>query len=167
MRIPSPRTLHDMEIAAELRAQGATWQIIARKLKRQLALVHRWSKFYQQEWERLYCEAQDRRTRQAADERRQVLRALLGSKKMTVRLTAADKLARLRLEEQETEPPHSRNGEAAAFLAVADEMSETEFEDALLQFIREAWPELFCDACRATWRASAGDGSQDSKEPDG
>jgi hypothetical protein len=34
-----------MEIAAELRAQGASWQVIAQKLKRQLALVHRWTTY--------------------------------------------------------------------------------------------------------------------------
>ncbi len=28
MKIPSTRTLHDMELAAELRAAGATWETI-------------------------------------------------------------------------------------------------------------------------------------------
>jgi len=41
MKIASRRTLHDMEIAAELRVQGATWDTIAQYLdphKRVLSL---------------------------------------------------------------------------------------------------------------------------------
>jgi len=45
MRIPSARTLHDMEIAAELRAQGATWETVALKVKRQIGVLHRWTKY--------------------------------------------------------------------------------------------------------------------------
>ena len=44
MNIPSTRTRHDMEIAAELRAQGATWATIAAKLKRQPGRLKRWTR---------------------------------------------------------------------------------------------------------------------------
>jgi hypothetical protein len=39
MNVPSTRTRHDMEIAADLRAQGGTWATIAPKLKSQPALL--------------------------------------------------------------------------------------------------------------------------------
>ena len=44
MNIPSTRTRHDMEIAADLRAQGGTWVTIGLKLKRQPGLL-RWTRF--------------------------------------------------------------------------------------------------------------------------
>ena len=49
MNIPSTRTRHDMEIAAELRAQGATWATIGLQLKRQPGLLQRPSR-------RVWCE---------------------------------------------------------------------------------------------------------------
>ena len=60
MNIPSTRTRHDMEIAADLRAQGGTWVTIARNLKRQPGLLMRWTRVYAPEWERLLKEAEER-----------------------------------------------------------------------------------------------------------
>jgi hypothetical protein len=43
MRIASKRTLHDMELAAVLRAHGATWDTIAEYLGRHKRVLTRWS----------------------------------------------------------------------------------------------------------------------------
>ncbi|HEV3146637.1 MAG TPA: hypothetical protein VGZ47_22305 [Gemmataceae bacterium] len=141
MRIPSQRTRRDMEVAAELRAQGATWQTIALKLNRQLALVHRWTRYYREEWERLCREAEERVHRQAADESRMVLRELLRSEKSNVRLAAAKRLARLRLQEKATEPPPART-DLAAWIQAAEEMTDEEAEECMWEFIREARPDV-------------------------
>jgi hypothetical protein len=45
MNIPSTRTRHDMEIAADLRGQGRTWVTIGLKLKLQPGLLMRWTRF--------------------------------------------------------------------------------------------------------------------------
>jgi hypothetical protein len=123
-----------MEVAAELRAQGATWQIIALKLKRQLALVHRWTTYYAEEWDQLLGEAEERLHRQAGDESRAVLRELLHSKKSNVRLAAAKRLARLRLQEKAKEPPPVRT-DLAAWIQAAEEMSDAELEQYLGEFL--------------------------------
>ena len=46
MKIASRRTLIDMEIAAELRVQGATWDTIAQYLGRHKRVLTRWVRYY-------------------------------------------------------------------------------------------------------------------------
>jgi len=136
MKIPSTRTRRDMEIAADLRAQGATWQTIALKLGRQMALLHRWVKVYAAEWERLFREVEERLSREANNESRTVLRELLRNPEPKVRLAAAERLARIRLQEKKAEPPNPRT-DVAALVAAADEMSDEELEEYLAKYARE------------------------------
>jgi hypothetical protein len=125
-----------METAAELRAAGATWETIALKLHRQIGVLHRWTKYYREEWERLFREAEERLSRQAGNESRTVLRELLRSKKSTLRLAAAERLARLRLQEKKAEPPPAPHPDVAAFVAAAEEMSDAELEEYLAEFVK-------------------------------
>ena len=60
MHIPSARTRRDMELAAELRVAGATWDDIAEKLKRHPNLVLRWTSRYREEWEQMLRAAEGR-----------------------------------------------------------------------------------------------------------
>src|SRR5262249_37743663 len=136
MRIPSARTRRDMEMAAELRAQGATWETIAVKQGRQVGVLFRWTKYFREEWERLLKEAEDRLSRQGGNESRTVLRELLRSKKSNVRLLAADKLARLRLDEKAKEPPSDPHADVAVLLATAEEMSDEELEEFLAKLAK-------------------------------
>jgi HEAT repeat protein len=137
MHIPSSRTLRDMEIAADLRAQGATWATVALKLNRQPGLLQRWTRVYQQDWERLLKEAEERLSRHANNESRAVLRELLRSKSSKVRLAAAEKLTRLRLKEKAEEPPQNDlYAEVAAFVQAAEEMSDAELEEYLAEFVQ-------------------------------
>jgi Homeodomain-like domain len=137
MKIPSARTRYDMEIAADLRAQGATWQTIALKLGRHLALVQRWTKQYREEWDRLYQEAEQRLTRLAGNESRAVLRELLRSKRTKVRLAAAEMLSRLRMQEKAKEPPVSPYGDLAIVVAAAEQMSDEELAEYLAKYAKE------------------------------
>jgi HEAT repeat protein len=137
MKIPSVRTRRDMEVAAELRAQGATWETIGLKLQRQPGLLRRWTKVYSEEWERLLKEAEERLSRLAGNESRAVLRELLRSKKSTVRLAAAERLARLRMQEKAKEQPPEAHADVAAFIAAAEDMSDEELEEFLVELGNE------------------------------
>ena len=68
MKIASRRTLHDMDIAPELRAYGATWETIAEYLGRHKRVLTRWVRYYAADWERLYEAAEQRAARRAANE---------------------------------------------------------------------------------------------------
>ena len=58
MKIASKRTLHDMELAAVLRAYGATWDTIAQYLGRHKRVLTRWVRYYAADWERLFNAAE-------------------------------------------------------------------------------------------------------------
>ena len=60
MKIASRRTLHHMEIAAELRVQGATWDTIAEYLGRHKRVLTRWVRYYAEDWERFFKAAERR-----------------------------------------------------------------------------------------------------------
>jgi len=137
MKIPSARSLRDMEIAAELRAQGATWETVALKLKRQVGVLTRWTKHYREEWERLFREAEERLSRLANNESRMVLRELLRSKKSGVRLAAAERLSRLRLQEKKAEPAPQAHSDLATVVAAVEEMTDEELEEYMAEFFRE------------------------------
>jgi hypothetical protein len=126
-----------MELAAELRAAGATWETAALQLRRQVGLLVRWSRNYREEWERLFKDAEERLSRQSGNESKAVLRQLLRSKSSKLRLAAADKLTRLRLEEKTAEGPPDPHADLAAFVACAEEMSDDELKEYLEEFVRE------------------------------
>jgi hypothetical protein len=54
MKIASRRTLPDMDFAAELRVQGATWDTIAQYLGRHKRVLTRWVRYYAADWARLF-----------------------------------------------------------------------------------------------------------------
>ena len=68
MKIASKRTLQDMDIAAELRVHGATWDTIAELLGRHKRVLTRWVKYYAADWELLFRAAEQRAARRAANE---------------------------------------------------------------------------------------------------
>ena len=137
MNIPSTRTRHDMEIAAELRAQGATWATIGLQLKRQPGLLQRWTRVYAPDWDRLLKGAEERLSRHANNESRAVLRELLRAENGKLRLAAAERLAKLRLQEKAKEPPADPHADVAAIVAAADAMSDAELEEYLAEFVKK------------------------------
>ncbi len=60
MKIASQRTLDDMDVAAELRVQGATWDTIAQVLGRHKCVLTRWARFTPADWDRLFEAAEQR-----------------------------------------------------------------------------------------------------------
>jgi hypothetical protein len=126
-----------MEVVAELRAAGATWETAALKVQRRAGLLRRWTKVYPEEWERLFREAEERQGREANNESRTVLREMLRSKEARARLAAAERLARLRLQEMAKQRPPDPHGDLAAFLAAAQEMSDAELDEYMAEFFAE------------------------------
>ena len=68
MKIASRRTLEQMEIAAELRVYGASWDTVAQYLGRHKRLLMRWVKYHAADWERLLNEAEQREAQRAPNE---------------------------------------------------------------------------------------------------
>ncbi len=68
MKMASKRALDDLDIAAELRAHGATWETIARVLGRHKRVLMRWVRYYSADWQRLSEAAEQRAARRAATE---------------------------------------------------------------------------------------------------
>jgi hypothetical protein len=137
MRIPSDRTRRDMELAAELRAAGAPWEVVAEKLGRQRFVMHRWGKLYPDIWERLLREAEERYGREGNNESHVELRRMLRHKSSRVRLAAADKLTKLRLAELDRQASLDPREDLNSFLAHADEISDEELYQYLCEFIEE------------------------------
>ena len=67
MKIASRRTLEQMEIAAELRVYGASWDTVAQYLGRHKRLLMRWVRYHAGDWERLLNEAAQREAQSAAN----------------------------------------------------------------------------------------------------
>src|SRR5215468_8896900 len=105
MKIPSQRTRHDMELAAELRAAGATWETIGEKVERHPNVVIRWTSVYRDEWDKLLREAERRVKQLGTDETRSTMRMLLRHDDARLRVSAADQLTKLlRTELSERKP---------------------------------------------------------------
>ena len=138
MKIPSIRTRQDMEMAAELRAVGATWRTIAAQLGRQRNVVSRWVRWYQDEWERLLQDAKARVYRNGSDETLAAIRAMLRDRDSTVRLSAAQKLTKMRLDEKAAETPAPRGKtDLIALGAYLEDLSDAELDSTLDEFNRE------------------------------
>ena len=135
MKIPSSRTLRDMETAADLRAAGATWETAAEQTGRQPNLLIRWARVYRDEWEQLLREAEERLSRHASNESRSVLRKLLRAKSSRIRLTAADKLTRHQQDEKAKEAPPDPHVDRSAYLAHLEEMNDEQLQQFLAEFV--------------------------------
>ena len=131
MKIASIRTRQDMEMAAELRASGATWKTVAENLRRRLNVVWRWTRWYRDEWEALLRDAEERASREGASASHAVMRQLLRHKNAKIRLSTAEKLIKLRLAEKAAEPPRHSTSNLSALLTHLEELSDVELDHTL------------------------------------
>jgi|SRR5438445_12401437 len=94
-RIPSPGVVRLIRLAAYQRAHGASWEAIARAVRRQPRTVRRWPMVYPKEWNRFYYEADDQQAAAAAAEARIRLQQLMRTaESVASRREAARTLAR-------------------------------------------------------------------------
>jgi hypothetical protein len=135
MKHPPPKTRRAMELAAELRAAGATWETVAEKLQRRAFVIQRWGKLYAETWEQMLRDAEERLSRQGNNESRSTLRTMLRDENKRLRLTAADKLMRVRLAELEHEATPDPREDLSAFMAQVEGMTDEELETVLGEFV--------------------------------
>jgi hypothetical protein len=133
MRIQSPQTRRDLEIAAELRAAGASWDTAAAVLHRQPHLLSRWSRVYFEEWQRLLAQAEERQAHTDA-ESRSALRKRLQSRDANTRVEAATNLMQQRLDEMAAQSPAQVPTDPAAFKAHVEQMNAQELDGFLTNF---------------------------------
>jgi len=95
---PSPDPVLDGLIAraAEMRAEGATWQTVADAIGRSRRTVESWPKKHAKRWKRLFARAEAALLKDASSEAVHTLRKLLRSKLPKVQHDAAQKLLLLR-----------------------------------------------------------------------
>lgn len=86
---PSPEIRCLMALAAEMRAGGATWESVAHKVQRQPRTCRAWPLRYPEEWERLFCAAEDALLAEAGSESLHFLRRLLRSEDEWLRQNTA------------------------------------------------------------------------------
>jgi hypothetical protein len=79
MKHPPEQVLSLMTVAAELRAGGASWEMVAAKVGREARTCRSWPQRYPDDWERLFGAAADRLLADAGAEALHFLRKLLRS----------------------------------------------------------------------------------------
>jgi hypothetical protein len=130
-----------MEMAAELRAVGATWETAGEQLHRQPTLLIRWVRVYREEWERFLRNAENRLARETSNESRSLLRQLLRNTSSRIRSMAADKLTRHRLQQKANETPPDPRVEHSAYIDFLEEMSDEQLQQYLAEFIARSQAE--------------------------
>jgi hypothetical protein len=129
---PSDELLHR---AAELRAAGATWETVAREVKRSVRAVYYWPRRYAERWTDALTRAERLMTAQADCESVRTLRGLLVSKDETVRWHAAKILIARRIDRDKIELKNPQStqrplgSEAAQLIAFLDGHSDEELSE--------------------------------------
>ena len=89
MATPSRDLLTLLMIAVDLRIEGATWEEVAKEVKRHERTCRRWPLLHSSEWNRLYDQADDVGASRAGLRARAVLQRDLGSKNETTRVAVS------------------------------------------------------------------------------
>ena len=133
MQIQAPKTRRDLEIAAGLRAAGASWDTAAAVLHRQPHLLSRWSRVYFEDWQRLLAQAQERQARTNAKSR-SALRKRLQSRDANTRMDAATELMQQILDEMANQSPAQLPTDPASFKTYVEQMNDQELDAFLTDF---------------------------------
>ena len=89
MATPSRDLLTLLMIAVDLRIEGATWEEVAKEVKRHERTCRRWPLLHSSEWNRLYDQADDASASRAGLRARAALQRDLSSKNNTTRTAAS------------------------------------------------------------------------------
>lgn len=128
-----------LAVAAEMRAGGSGWEVIAARVQRSVETVRRWPARHAAEWKRVFREAEERFAVEAGAEGMLVLRQMLRSEDEKVRRDVARSLLNARLSVRRLERKTPAAGEAAddreriaAFLAGRDDAELQQLLEELL-----------------------------------
>ena len=97
--------------AAEMRAEGETWPVVAAAVCRSATTVQKWPKQHAKRWKQVFARAEAALLKDASSEAVHTLRKLLRSKVPKVQQDSAQKLLLLR--EARTKTGRSRGGRPA------------------------------------------------------
>ena len=120
--------------AAELRAAGSNWEVVAAKLHRAAETVRKWPALYPTEWQAALRTTERRLVFEAGAESVLILRQLLRSEDEKVRRDAAKFLIDLRLElfkldqQSPEDSPPQLTSDSARLVAFLEEHSDEELE---------------------------------------
>lgn len=134
MKIISYQTQLEMDLAAELRAAGATWETIAGQLDRHPNHVSRWPRVYSKEWDGMLILAGQRLSRRGDEPWRATLRELLRSPNPKVRVSAA----RQYTEQLRRERAEGKSGsllDAVMLVEAVDKMTDEELDEMMNSFM--------------------------------
>jgi hypothetical protein len=92
MLIPRRRYLQLVKHAAELKAQGSSWEQVAEKLGRPVKTIQDWRYRYREFWEQAIACARQEIAEDAGDEGLAIVRTLARSKNEKIRREAATRL---------------------------------------------------------------------------
>jgi hypothetical protein len=132
MHTPPEKIVRLVERAAELRAAGHTWEQIAKKLRRSLA-IRGWRRRYPEFWNRAIADARRELAAQASAEGLTVLRNLLLSQDEKVRRDASARLLALRPNDDLPQPPPS---DLLRYVQILEGMTDDDLESLLAESVR-------------------------------
>ncbi len=124
--------------AAELRATGASWDVVAEEVGRAVRTVSGWPRKYADRWTTALIQAERRITAQSDCESVLTLRKLLLSQDEKVRWHAAKALIARRVERDKIElksppPQPALSSEAARLIAFLDGQPDEELSDIIAE----------------------------------
>lgn len=130
MSIPPPKLVYFVERAAELRAQGLSWDQVAQKLGRRVRTVHDWRYRYRAFWDQAIALARQEIAHDCGDEALAVVRQLTRSKDENISRAAANRLLEFR---PETDTSAVLSPEFLRFIQFLEGLSDDQL-DSLLGF---------------------------------
>ena len=131
MSQPSEELLAVMELAAQQRAAGSSWDAVAAKVGRGTRTCRGWPAAYPDVWRRLYRQAERHLLAEAGAEAVAILRTLLRSQDDKTRLAAATLLLKSRGADRDP-PEEPADDGLAGFVAHLKELDDAEL-DALVE----------------------------------
>ncbi len=120
-----------MAEAASLRATGASWESVARKLRRQPKVCQRWCEQYPVLWTQLLADAIRQTREKAANEAISTLRDMLRSENLTIRRDAAKAL----LAAEPELPPVSPKSDPETYLEELDDQEASQLSNAIAAIV--------------------------------
>src|ERR1051326_696599 len=136
MAVPSAKLLALLDVAADLRAIGKTWETIAQAVGRRPETCRRWPLLYRATWLRCLRSAARLRDLEAGGEAREFLRIILRYKDPKVAVAAARGLmGRPPSRKSAKAPPGQPDPELLAYISQIRDMSDEEAAQVLQRWL--------------------------------
>jgi hypothetical protein len=134
MTAPNDETQRLMAVAAELRAAGSSWEVVAREMNRDVRTIRFWVEEFPKLWRRLLRAAERRHEQDARLEARLILRGLLREGDQKAKLSAASQLIKTRPKGRRPEKAaqlSDEDADLAAYISLVRGMTDDELRHSL------------------------------------